>query len=165
MGSRCEVGTRMETPHMGLSDGNPSYGSVTCYTASQLRPGRLPEQVSHLSGCTHVCIYACTYIGAFVCVCVGVDWVKIYGYRGSQGWKKKGPRIDIAKWMYAPRDCVCAKTRENNLLMTSSVRHINDTNYLRVSDPWEFGYIKNFDRHNIQTRNCLNFFFWNIKCI
>jgi len=44
--------------------------------------------------------------------------------RGSQGWKK-GPRIDTAKWMYVPRDWVCAR---NNLLMTSSVRHINDTN-------------------------------------
>jgi len=41
---------------------------------------------------------------------------------------KKGPRIDIAKWMYVPRDWVCARTRENNLLMTSSVRHVNDTN-------------------------------------
>jgi len=27
-GSRCEVVTRIETPRMGLSDGNPSYGSV-----------------------------------------------------------------------------------------------------------------------------------------
>jgi len=70
---------------MGLSDGNPSYGVVTCFAASQLRPGRPLEQVSHLSGCTRICIYACTYMGAFVCVDVGEDSVKIYGYRGPQG--------------------------------------------------------------------------------
>ena len=38
---------------------------------------------------------------------------------------KKGHRIDIAKWMYVPRDWVCVRTRENNLLMTSSVRHVD----------------------------------------
>ena len=41
-------------PRMGLSDGNPSYGFVTCFTASQLRLGRPLELVSHLSGCTRV---------------------------------------------------------------------------------------------------------------
>ena len=85
MGSRCEVGTRMQISHMGLSDGNPSYEFVTCYTASQLRPGRPLEQVFHLSGYIRVCMYACTYMGAFVCAGVGVDGVKIYGYRGSHG--------------------------------------------------------------------------------
>ena len=48
---------------------------------------------------------------------------------------KKGYRIDIAKWMYVPRDWVCVRTRENNLLMTSSVRHVNDTNSLRAYGP------------------------------
>ena len=109
---------------MRLSDGNPSYGFVTCYTASQLRTGRPLEQVSHLSGCTRPCIYECAYIGAFVCVCVGMDWIKIYGYRGSQGWEK-GASIDTANWMYLPRGWVCVR---NNLLMTSNVRHVNDTN-------------------------------------
>ena len=61
------------------TDGNPSYGSVgwiplvwVCHVlfCSHLRPGRPLEQVSHLLGCTRVCIYACTYMGAFVCVCV-----------------------------------------------------------------------------------------------
>ena len=127
--ARLGLATRQEhgsKPRMGLSDGSPSYGCVTCYTASQLRPGRPLEQVSHLSGCTRVCIYACTYIGAFVCVCVHVDLLDIYaiGYRGSQGWKK-GPRIDRVRWMYVPRGWVYAR---NNLLITSSVRHINDTN-------------------------------------
>jgi len=42
-------------------------------------------------------------MGVFVCVCVSVDRVKIYGYRGSQV-VEKGYRIDIAKWMYVPRD-------------------------------------------------------------
>jgi len=64
---------RMETFRMGLSDGSPSYESVTCYIASQLRPGRPLEQVCHLSGCTCVCIYACTYMGTLVCVCVSGD--------------------------------------------------------------------------------------------
>ena len=42
--------------------------------------------------------------------------------------KKKGYRIDTAKWMYVPRDWVWLRTLENNLLMTSSVRLVNDTN-------------------------------------
>jgi len=114
-------------PSYGSVRWNYSYGSVTGYIASQVRPGRPLEQDSHLSGCTRVCICACKYIGAFACVCVSVDWVKIYGYRGSQE-VKKGHRIDIAKWMYVPKDWVCVRTREINLLMTSSWRHINDTN-------------------------------------
>ena len=52
---------RMETPCMGLSRDkllpNSDQGDLS--------------QVSHLSGCTHVCMYACTYMGAFACVCVG----------------------------------------------------------------------------------------------
>ena len=127
MGSRCEVVTRMETTRMGLSDGNPSYGSVTCYIASQLRPGRPLEQVSHLSGCTRVCIYACTCMGTFACVCVGVDCVSYMDNEGLKRWKK-GHRIDIAKWMYVPRDWVWERSLEYNLLMTSSVRLVNDTN-------------------------------------
>jgi len=47
----------------------------------------------------------------------------IEGLKG--GKKKRGSRIDTAKWMYVPGDWVCVR---NNLLMTSSVRHINDTN-------------------------------------
>jgi len=74
---------------MGLSDGNPSYGFVTCFNASQLRPGRPLEQVSHLSGCTRVCIYTCTYMGAFVCVCVGVDSEDIWISRVSRVEKIK----------------------------------------------------------------------------
>jgi len=58
---------------------------------------------------------------------------------------KKGYRIDIAKWMCVPRDWVCVRTGENNLSMTSSVRLVNDTDYLRASGPCEFGIIKNFD--------------------
>jgi len=55
---------------MGLSDGNPLYGSVTCYITSQLRPGRPLKGLPSVGG-THVCIYACTYMGTFACVCVG----------------------------------------------------------------------------------------------
>jgi len=89
LGSRCEVVTRMETPRMGLSDGNTSYGSVTCYIASQLRPGRPLEQVSHLSGCTRVCIYACTCMSTFVYVCVGLDWGNYMDDEGLKRWKKR----------------------------------------------------------------------------
>ena len=46
---------------------------------------------------------------------------------GLKRWKK-GYRIDIAKWMYVPRDWVCVRTRENNPLLTSSVRRVDDTN-------------------------------------
>ena len=52
---------------------------------------------------------------------------KLYGLRGSTE-VKKGYRIDIVKWMCATRDWVCVRTWENNLLMTSSVRLVNDTN-------------------------------------
>jgi len=30
---------------------------------------------------------------------------------------KKGYRIDIAKWMYVPRDWVCVRTRENKSII------------------------------------------------
>jgi len=91
-----------------------------------------------------------------VCGC-GLSKV-IWITRVSRG-EKKGNRIDIAKWMYVPRDWVrgpklgtysdwgllsvlvinkhlshlnrdwvCVRTRENNLLMTTSVRRVNDTN-------------------------------------
>ena len=51
--------------------------------------------------------------------------------KGLKMWKrkkKKGYRIDIAKWMCVPRDWVWERTLEYNLLMTSSVRLVNDTN-------------------------------------
>ena len=48
--------------------------------------------------------------------------------KGLKMWKKKGYRIDIAKWMCVPTDWVWERTLEDNLLMTSSVRLVNDTN-------------------------------------
>ena len=42
--------------------------------------------------------------------------------------RKKEYRIDIVKWMCVPRDWVWERTLEYNLLMTSSVRLLNDTN-------------------------------------
>ena len=47
--------------------------------------------------------------------------------KGLKRWKKKGYRIDIAEWMCVPRDWVWVRTLENNLLMTLSVRLIDDT--------------------------------------
>jgi len=108
------------------TDGNPSYGSVgwkplvrVCHVlyCFPIETREVLEQVSHLSGCTRVCIYACTCMGTFECVCVGVDWVSYMDNEGLKRWKK-GHGIDIAKWMYVPRDWVCVRTRENNLLMT-----------------------------------------------
>ena len=55
--------TRMETPRMGLSDGNPSYGSVTCYITSQLRLGRPPNRSPICRG-AHV--YVSTHVHARV---------------------------------------------------------------------------------------------------
>ena len=111
MRSRCEVVTRMETPRMGLSDGNPSYGSVTCYSTSQLRPGRPLEQVSHLSGCTRVCIYACTYMGAFACVCVGVDWVSYMDYEVKKRVQDRYSEMDVCD----KRLGLCKDLREQSI--------------------------------------------------
>jgi len=52
---------QMETPRMGLSR------VILLHNRDQ---GDL-SKVSHLSGCTHVWIYAYTYMGAFTCVCGG----------------------------------------------------------------------------------------------
>ena len=84
---------QMETPRMGLS---------RVMLIPNWDQGDLSNRSPICRG-VHVYVYACTYMGAFECVCVSVDWVKIYGYRGSQK-VEKGHRIDIAKWMYVPRD-------------------------------------------------------------
>jgi len=68
---------RMETPRMGLS---------RVILLPNWDQGDL-SQVSHLSGCTHVCIYACTCMGAYACVhawvhmhaCVWVGLGKLHG--------------------------------------------------------------------------------------
>ena len=64
MGSRYKVVTWMETFSYGSVGWNPLVWvcHVLYYFPIVL------SQVSHLSGCTHVCIYACTCMGAFVCV-------------------------------------------------------------------------------------------------
>ena len=108
MGSRCEVVKRIETPRMGMSDGNPPYGSVTCYITSQLRPGR------PLAGLPSVGVYTCMYLRMYIhgCICMrvcGWDWVSYMDYEGLQRLKK-GYRIDIVKWMCATRDWVCVRT-------------------------------------------------------
>ena len=90
---------------MGLSDGNLSYGSVTCYITSQLRPGR------PLKGLPSVGVYTSTHVHAWVHLyaCVWVGLGKLYGLRGSTE-VKKGYRIDIVNWMCATRDWVCIRT-------------------------------------------------------
>jgi len=133
MGSRCEVVTRMETPHMGLSDGNPLYGSVgwkllvwVCHVLYCLP---IETRETSRTGFQFVGVYTCVYLRMHIhgCICMRVcEWglSKIYEYRGSQELKK-GPRIDIAKWV--PKDWVCVRTRKNNLSTILSMRHINDT--------------------------------------
>jgi hypothetical protein len=88
-----------------------------------------------------MCIYTYIYKSLYVhtcaqntCVYIICTYIHIYIYRVSRG-ENKGYRIDIGKWLHEAIDLVYERTRENNLLMTSSVRHINDTNELRVSDP------------------------------
>ena len=73
---------------MGLSDGNPSYGSVTCYVTSQLRPGRPLEGLPsvggvHMYGSTHVH----TWVHLHACVWVGLG--KLCGLRGSTEVEKR----------------------------------------------------------------------------
>jgi len=71
---------------MGLSNGSPSYGFVTCYTASQLRTGRPLEQVSHFSGRTHVCI---THVHTWV------HWMRVHGYGLSEDiWISRVTRVE-----------------------------------------------------------------------
>ena len=65
------------------TDGNPSYGSVAwkplvrvchvlyCFPIETRETSR--TGLPFVWVCTRVCIYACTYMGAFECVCVGVD--------------------------------------------------------------------------------------------
>ena len=81
----------------------------------------------------HVCVsmhaHACVHLHACVWVWTEeVVWMTRVSRGEKEKQKKRGHRIDIAKWIYVPRDWVCVRTRENNLLMTSSVRHVNDTN-------------------------------------
>ena len=122
------------------TDGNPSYGSVgwkplvrVCHVLYYfpIETRETSQQVSHLSGCTRVCIYACTCAGVLY-ACVWWDWMSYMVRKGLKMWekkrRKKGYRIDIAKWMCASRDWVWERTLEYNLLMTSSVRLVNDTN-------------------------------------
>ena len=63
MGSRCEVVTQIETPRTGLSDGNPSYGSVTCYMV----PKRDQVDLSNRSLiCRDVHVYVSTHTHTWV---------------------------------------------------------------------------------------------------
>ena len=88
---------------MGLLDGNPSYGSVTCYITSQLRPGR------PLSVGVYTCMDLRMYIHGCIYMRVWAGLGKLYGLRGSTE-VEKGYRIDIVKWMCATRDWVCVRT-------------------------------------------------------
>ena len=140
----------METPLYGSVGWKPlvwvchvlSYFTIETRETSQRFP--ICRGV-HMYGSTHVH----TWVHLHACVWVGLG--KLYGLRGSTE-VKKWYRIDIVKWICAT-DWVCVRTWENNLLMTSSVQLVNDTYWLRASGPCEFGIIKNFEWHNIQTSN------------
>ena len=77
MGSRCEVVTRMETLSYGSVDGNPSYGSVTGYVTSQVRPGR-PHRSPICRGVhMYVSTHVHTWVDLYACVWVGLG--KLHG--------------------------------------------------------------------------------------
>ena len=117
------------------TDGNPSYGSVgwkplvwVCHVSYYFP---IETRETSRTGLPSVGVYTCMYLRMYMHGCIymrvcGWDWVSCMDTRAKE--LKKGYRIDIAKWMCVPRDCVCVRTWENNLLMTSSVRHVNDTN-------------------------------------
>jgi len=121
---------------MGLSDGNSSYGSVgwkpLVWVCHVLDSFPIETRETSRTGLPFVGVYTCVYLRIHIHGCISIrvcEWrlSKIYGYRGFQE-VKIGTRIDIAKWMYVPRDWVCVRTREDNVLMILSVRHVNDTN-------------------------------------
>ena len=116
--------------------GNPSYGSVgwkpLVWVCHVLYWFPIDTRETSRTGIPFVGVYTCVYLRIHIHGCISMrvcEWglSKIYGYWGSQE-VKKGYRIDIVKWMYVPRDWVCVRTRQNNLLMILSVRHVNDTN-------------------------------------
>jgi len=127
MGSRCEVGTRMETPHCGSVGRKPLMWACHvfyCFPVEARETSRTGLPFVRVYTCMYLRMYIYRYICMRMCGCgLGEDiWIS----RVSRVEKKKrGSRIDTAKWMYLPRDWVCVW---NNLLMTSSARHINDTN-------------------------------------
>jgi len=118
MGSRCEVVTWMETPRMRLSRAILLASSETRETS---RTG-LP-----IVG-VYMCMYLCIHIRRCICMRVcGCGLSKhIWMSRVSRGGKRAQERY--SEMDVVPRDWVCARTRENNLLVTSSVRHIFVTN-------------------------------------
>ena len=64
-------------------DGNPSYGCVTCYITSQLRPGK------PLTGLLSVGVHTCMDLRMYVHGCIymrvwGWDWVSCMDYEGLQ---------------------------------------------------------------------------------
>ena len=75
------------------TDGNPSYGFVrwkplvrVCHVLYYfpIETRETSQQVSHLSGCTRVCIYA----GALY-ACVWWDWISYMDSKGLKRWKRK----------------------------------------------------------------------------
>ena len=65
---RCALLARRVSLRGSNTDGNPSYGSVTCYITSQLRPGR------PLKGLPSVGVYTCMYLRMYIhgCICMRV---------------------------------------------------------------------------------------------
>ena len=150
MGSRCEVVTRMETLSCGSVGWKPLVWvcHVLYYFPIETR------ESSHRSPiCRGVHVYVSSHVHTWVHLhaCVWVGLGKLHGSQGSTE-VRKGYRIDIAKWMCATRDWVCVRTWENNLSMTSSVRLVNDTNYLRASGPCEFGIISTDTTYKLVTK-------------
>ena len=77
MGSRCEIVTRIETPCMGLSDGNPRMGLSRVI----LLPNRDQGDLSNRSPiCRGIHVYVSTHVHTWVHLhaCVWVGLGKLY---------------------------------------------------------------------------------------
>ena len=137
---RCALLARRVSLRGSSTDGNPFVW--VCHVLYYF-PIETRETFHRSPICRGVHMYVSTHVHTWVHLhaCVWVGLGKLYGLRGSTD-VKKGYRIDIVKWMCATRDWVCVRTWENNLLMTSSVRLVNDTNQLRASGPCELYYLE-----------------------
>ena len=127
MGSRCEVVTRMETL---------SYRSVRwkplVWVCHVLHYSPIETRKTSRTGLPFVGVYTCMYLRMDIheCICMLVCecglskdiWISKVS-RGEKRVQDRNSEMDVCT-----QRLVCIRTRENNILITSSVRHINYTN-------------------------------------
>ena len=95
---------------MGLSDGNPSYGSATCYITSQLRRGR------PLTGLPSVGVHTCMYLRIYMhgCICMrmcGWVWVSYMDYEVKKRVQDRYSEMDVCD----KRLGLCKDLREQSI--------------------------------------------------